>query len=231
MAQQGRVVYNQNFDNQNWNWGYYLGLNYFNFKISPTEAGLVNNELAIDVNPVTGFMVGLIGNKKINDYLRLRFEPGLDYTTRVLSYRRKLLNEFYTTSYRTRIPANDSIRKVHSTYVRLPILLKFGGVRKKNIKPYIIGGASLGIDLASNQNAIDDNLVGIDGFRTKTLNLFWEAGGGIDWYLPYFKLSTEIRGSFGIFNEKVDDDIPNTPWTSTIDKLNTRAVFFVLKFE
>jgi len=40
----------------------------------------------------------------------------------------------------------------------------------------------------------------------------------------------EIRGSFGI-NDEIVEEPKTKPLTDPIDKLQTRAVFFVLKFE
>jgi hypothetical protein len=108
--------------------------------------------------------------------------------------------------------------------------LKFGGKRKHNIRPYLIGGINLGIDLKSNEHSPANNTNGIDGFRMTTFNYSWQAGAGIDWYLPHFKFTTELRGSFGINNELIKDP-EKTPWTDPIDILQTRAVFFVVKFE
>ncbi|MEN8138540.1 MAG: porin family protein [Bacteroidota bacterium] len=220
-----------NFDEQSWHWGYYLGVNHYDFKITPTDLGMTNNDqLGIISDATIGFSVGLLGDFKVNDYLNFRVEPGLSYTTRNLTYHDDVMVNFEGTYERT-----DTIREIHSTYVNIPLLLKFGGKRMKNIRPYLIGGANLGIDLNSHQNGADDNTTGYEGFRTKTMNLFWEAGGGIDWYLPYFKFTTEVRGSFGIKDELVRDGNPPgtlfTPWTGSIDKLQTRAIFFVLKFE
>ncbi len=232
---QDKVANLQNFDKQRWHWGYFFGLNHYDFKITPTSQGMVDNKLGVNSNPTVGFSVGLIGDFRLNDYFNFRIEPGLSYATREIIYDKKVLNNFYDSGYTGTKPDNDSIRVIQSTYVNIPLLLKFGGERRHNIKPYLIGGINLGIDLASHQNSTDDNTSGVDGFRMNTINLFWEGGAGIDWYLPYFKFTTEIRGSFGIADELVKDGTPpgtnHTPWTGTLDKLQTRAIFFVLKFE
>lgn len=223
-----------NFDAQRWHWGYYLGVNHYDFKISPNSKGMTDDgRLGINTNTSLGFTVGLIGDIRLNDYFNFRFEPGLDISKRELVYDSELLENY------PHVPdpdyLADTIRKINSTYVNLPFLLKFGGKRSHNIRPYVIGGVNLGLDLASNENSSEDNSTGIEGFRMTTMNMSWQAGAGIDWYLPYFKFTTEIRGSFGINDELVKDGAPPgssvTPWTDPIDKLQTRAIFFVLKFE
>ena len=221
-----------NFDKQRWHWGYYLGVNMYDFKISPTAKGMTNDgTLGINTETTIGFTVGLIGDIRLNDYFNLRFEPGLDLAGRRLTYHKDVMAKYNKNTY----DLEDTIRNIRSTYINLPLLLKFGGRRKHNIRPYLIGGVNLGIDLKSNENSSTDNTNGVEGFRMTTLNYSWQAGAGIDWYLPHFKFTTELRGSFGINNELIKDGTPPgntiTPWTDPIDNLQTRAVFFVLKFE
>ena len=225
-----------NFDEQRWHWGYYLGINQYDFNLEPNSKGMTDSgKLGINTETSFGFSVGLIGDIKLNDYFNFRVEPGLDISKRELIYDREILDRYYDAGYPKKDGFNDTIRKINSTYVNLPFLLKFGGKRRHNIRPYLIGGMNLGFDLASNEESSSDNSSGVEGFRMTTLNYSWQAGAGIDWYLPYFKFTTEIRGSFGINNELVKDGSPPgstvSPWTDPIDKLQTRAVFFVLKFE
>lgn len=220
-AQREKVNNIPDFDAKKWHWGYFLGINYYDFNIDPSSAGMIENRLAMDVNSSPGLNVGLIGDYKLNENVNLRFEPGLNYSHRTLIYEPGI------------VASNDTIREINSTYIDLPFYAKIGGKRRKNIRPYAIGGLKLSFDLASKSNSSEDNNAGV--FRMKPISFFWDAGAGIDWYLPYFKLSTEIRGSFSMFNEMLEDGNPpgseTTPYTNSIDNLRSRAIFFVLKFE
>jgi len=237
------------YDASRFHLGFYLGLNWYDFKLAPTTKGMTNDgALGIETEVFTGFSVGGVIDYKLNDYFNIRLEPGVDLSKRELFYHRNVLDNYYDHGYPDpnmptepvikQTTINDSIRNITSTYFNIPILLKFGGKRRHNIRPYIIGGINFSYDHNSNENSHNNNTNGVDGFRMKTFNYAWQAGVGIDWYLKYFKFSTEIRGSFGINDELIKDNIdinpPEsgiTPWTDPIDKLQTRAVFFVLKFE
>ena len=73
----------QNEDLARFNWGYFLGFNQYDFKFEYT------NDLDptdILVSKSVGFNVGLIGEMRINEFLDLRFEPGLFYTQRDLGF-------------------------------------------------------------------------------------------------------------------------------------------------
>lgn len=208
-----KVIYRQNWDEQTVFWGYFLGFNKKDFKISYKTPGYF-----VDVSTTVGFNVGLIGDLRLHKNISLRLEPGLSSNTKQLAF--------------THIPGGeqDSIRNVNGTYLRIPLLLKFNTDRFDNIRPYVIGGVSYDYNFSSNQDNPNDNYDG--EFRMKKNNFTYEIGVGIDLYLPYFIFSPSIRGVFAINDELVkDNDIhPNSPWTSPIDYFGTRGVFIKLAF-
>lgn len=198
-------------------WGYYLGFNNYDFNFDYNQ-----NMKDILVKRSVGFNVGLIGNMRINNYIDLRFEPGLLISTRELHYS----PDYFTgISYNN----NDLIRDVKSTYIHLPLLLKVSTKRINNFKPFLVGGFSTAINLSSNEHNPDDNNNG--QFRTKSHPLFYELGFGIDFYLYNFKFTPSIRGLFGLSDELVRDEDPNSPWTSNINSMKTRAVFINFTFQ
>lgn len=198
-------------------WGYFLGFGNYDFNFDYNQ-----DKKDILVKRSVGFNVGLIGNLRINDYMDLRFEPGLNITTRELHYSP---DYFVGGSYND----NALIREVKSTYVHFPLLVKFSTKRINNFKPFIVGGFSTAINLSSNENNPDDNSNG--QFRTKSNILFYELGFGIDFYLYNFKFTPTIRGVFGMNDELVRDKNPNSPWTSNINSMKTRAVFINFTFQ
>ena len=203
-----------NIDNKILSYGYYLGFNSLDFKFQYKN----NNNQDIDVTTSTGFNVGLIGNLKLSNYVDLRFEPGLSFTTRTLNY-----PESYTTPELDFSETSNSERIVKSTYVYFPFLLKLSTKRINNIKPFLLAGASAAINLSSNENSLDDNSAG--KFRMKSNPKFLELGFGIDFYLYNFKFTPSIRGVFAQGNELVNDKDTNSPWTGNITKMQTRGVF------
>lgn len=212
-ANQGRGTTDKNL----LRWGYYLGFSSYDFNFD------YNQDLKdIYVQRNAGFNVGLIGNLRINDFIDLRLEPGLLITTR---------NLFYSTEYFQGIEYrdNDLEREVKSTYIHIPLLLKLSTKRINNFKPFIVGGVSTALNLSSNEENPEDNSSG--QFRTTKNSLFYEIGFGIDFYLYNFKFTPSIRGLFGIKDELVRDDDPNSPWTGNINSMKTRGVFINFTFQ
>lgn len=212
-----RLLNNENFDKAPLSYGYFLGLNAYDFNIDYNK-----NVKDIQVIKAIGFNVGLIGNVRINDYFDVRFEPGLVMSNRTLSFSNTYFNGL---SYEKK----DLERDLRSTYIHLPLLIKISTKRINNIKPFIVGGVSTALNLSSNQDNPDDNSKG--NFRMKKNNLFYELGLGIDLYFTWFKFTPSIRGVFSMKDEHVKDTDPNSPWTSTIDQMQTRGVFINFTFQ
>ena len=198
-----------NFDKQRWSWGYFLGFNSYDFKFDYKEEAR-----DILVEKSLGFNVGLIGNLRINDYIDLRLEPGVMFANRNLTF--------------PEIP-DDNFREVKSTYVHIPLLVKFSTKRLNNFKPFVVGGVSTSINLSSNEDNPDDNSVG--EFRMNSTTYYYEVGFGVDFYLFFFKFTPSIRGIFAINDELKRDVDPNSPYTGNIDKMATRGVFINFTFQ
>lgn len=204
-------------DKKLFSWGYFLGFNSYDFNFDYKE-----DKDEIEIEKSGGFNVGLVGNLRINEFIDIRLEPGLSITTR---------NIVYNESYFQGIEFSDSdlLREVKSTYIHIPLLFKFSTKRLNNFKPFVVGGFSTALNLSSNEKNPDDNSNGT--FRTKKNMVFYELGFGIDFYLYNFKFTPSIRGVFALNDELVRDVDVNSPWTSNIHTMKTRAVFINFTFQ
>jgi hypothetical protein len=209
------IINLENFQQQKVYFGFYLGFNSYDFKIDYKTVGE-----DIQVKKNTGFNVGLVGDLRLHEYVNLRFEPGLYYTKRDLQY---------PDSYFLTTPAySDKLREVNSTYLHFPLLLKFSSLRTGNVRPYLVGGVSATLNLSSNAKSIDDNYG--QRFRVKSWTTNYELGFGIDIFSEYFIFSPSIRGVFGLNNELIPDNNPDSPWTGNIESMKTRAVLINFTF-
>ena len=148
-----KVLNNENFDKPSVSWGYFLGLNNYDFNFD-----YVSDTYDIQTEKSFGFNVGLIGNFRISDYFDLRFEPGLIMSNRNLAFNP---NQFGETEFNP----NLHFREIKSTYIHFPLLIKISSKRVNNFKPYLLGGVSTALNLSSKENSVDDNSLG--QFRTK----------------------------------------------------------------
>lgn len=205
------IINLENFDKQRVYWGYFLGFSSFDFKTDFK----VNNAPPIEVKGHTGFNVGLVGVLRLQEYVELRFEPGLYYASRTINYL-QFDNQ------------RDGVREVKATYIDFPLMLKFSSLRTGNVRPYLVGGVSTTLNLSSNSKSKDDNL--LQKFRVKPWTQNYTMGFGVDLYFEYFKFSPSIRGVFGFNDELIRDADPNSPWTGNIGAMKTRAVLINFTF-
>lgn len=221
----------ENKDKKILNFAYYLGFNQYDFKFNYKEnlGRDPQGKDLTDIQVITslGFNVGVVAEVRINEFLDVRFEPGLSYTDRelIFPFTTAEISGLSTESEKRR----KILREVTSTYINFPLLLKASTKRLGNFRPFLVGGASASINLGSNQEARDDN--SSRTFRMKKSVYNYELGFGIDFYLPYFKFSPSIRGVFAINDELIPDNDINSPWTGNIEGLRTRGLFINFTFE
>ena len=216
------VINLENFQKQRVYFGFYLGFNSYDFKMDYKTVGE-----DILIKKRTGFNVGLVADLKLQEYVSLRFEPGLYYTSRELKYP----DSYFSATTPT---PSDKLREVNSTYLHFPLLLKFLALRTGNIRPYLLGGVSATLNLSSNSKSKEDNSDGDKKFRVKPWTQNYELGFGVDIFSEYFIFSPSIRGVFGLNDELIrDEDISfpsGSPYTGNIESMKTRAVFINFTF-
>ena len=210
------------FDDRFLHYGYFVGLNSYDFKFSYHKEYYAEKFKDIELNPSMGFNVGLIGDVRINKYINIRIEPGLYYSKRDLIFPE---NSNFTDE-------SDRLREVKSTYIHIPLIVKLSAARINNFRPFVLVGISKDFNLSSNHKNIDDNFSNV--FRTEPQNMNYEIGLGLDFYLFYFKFSPSIRGIFSMQNELIPDNVIDplsSPWTGGITKMVSRGFAINLTFE
>ena len=213
------VLNYQGVDQKKLHFGFTLGLNYMDFKLTPSMSSdpLSSEILYPELNDlVLGFHVGIVSNLRLTEYLDLRFLPGISLSTR------RIL--FYDSNKDV-----VSEMEIESTFIDLPLSIKYKATRINNTRPYIIGGINVRNDMARNKEFNEDDEIYI---KLKSFDIYYEFGVGIDFYSTYFKFSTEIKYSVGVLNvisPDVADDYPQ--YANSIDKLNSRMFMVSLHFE
>lgn len=227
----------EDFDQQKFSWGFFLNGNRLDYRIVLNPRyGMNANQNLVTSKESYSFGAGLITKFRLNDYLDVRVEPGLQFAQRQL-----IFNTQSNDIYQNGNPQNplftpialtekDRVREIKSTLVDVPVLLELHGERWYNSRPYVAAGVNYIVNLQSNSDSEDDNQQQV--FRSTTHNFAWSAEMGIQFYFNKFKLTPAIRGTFFMNNEMVSDNATTPPyWSAAVSTLQTRAVMFVLKFE
>jgi hypothetical protein len=210
------IVKNQEKYDKQWiHFGFLLGTNKTNFKVSRAENLLQNDSVRfLSADGQTGFDLGIISNLRIADNFDLRFTPMLAFSQRNMNYNMTL-----------KVAGSNIVtKKIESTFIQFPLLVKFKSNRVNNYRFYVLGGAKYMIDLVS-QAAVenDEQLV-----KLKKYDYGYEIGFGMDLYLPLFKFAPEIKMYQGIPNILAND---NAVYTTSLSGLKTRIWSISFTFE
>jgi hypothetical protein len=160
-----------------------------------------------------------MSNLRINDYFHLRLLVDLSFGQRDLKYwmvkDTSAANPVITTH----------VMKISSAYIEFPLLLKYKSMRLNNFSPYLIGGINPKIDLAAQKEIKEEEMPKI---KLNRFDIAYELGSGIDFYLPYFRLSAELKYSIGLLNTPVAD---GTEFTGAIKQMNSKIWMISFHFE
>ena len=201
------------YDQQKIHFGFVLGMNSATFRTELIpEYHVTDSIYTITPSASAGLNLGIVSNLRIGKHFDLRFIPSLSFSQRNLEY-------FFLYA-----PGNGAttLKKVESTYLEFPLLLKFKSARINNYRIYVLAGAKYAIDMVSQAKvvAVDKELI-----KLQRYDYGYEIGIGFDFYMSYFKFSPEIKMYHGLPNLLVQD---GTKFSSPLDALYAKS--FVLSF-
>lgn len=211
------------YDFKRIHFGFSIALNVMDFGIVKVEDFFNTTNLdeiySIENEQQMGFSLGPIVNFHMGEYFDFRTLITLSFGQRNLQYR--------VADNRN---ADNAVLKLHtmklsSTYMEFPLLLKYKAKRHVNLRPYLIIGANPKIDLAARKKIKDSEMPKI---RLNNFDISGELGGGLDFYLTYFKFSIEIKYSIGARNMLIYDD---TQYTKSIDRMTSNVWMLSFHFE
>ncbi|HEY3389783.1 MAG TPA: porin family protein [Prolixibacteraceae bacterium] len=232
------------FDDRPLHFGFYLGLNTMDYRITnynsvydnPVFTGnptLKANAEALykgktsfaaeDYTILPGFTVGGVLNYRLNRDFDLRLTPGMSLGSRSFKYFINIDPSVYQLSG----VDEDTYLTTPSAYVDIPFGIRYKGFRHHNVRPYIYLGVAYRQDLENKR--ITEGVV-----HLKKNDEYAELGLGIDSYLEYFRFTAEFRFSYGLNNLiRHDSDLAKpTPYYGYIFKeLNSNIFTLIFYFE
>jgi len=204
------------YDLRPYHFGFALCINQMNFSVHPnTNYKSTDSLLTLESVPEWGFNIGIVSNLRLGEYTDLRFLPTLSFGDRMINYTIKQDSSVVTTA-----------KKVESTYLDFPLMFKYKSKRLNNARAYIISGVQYSVDLASQAKKTDAQKN--DLIKLKSNDIMCQLGVGFDFYLEYFKFSTELKMSYGLRDLLQRD---NTIYTSSINRLNSKIFQLSFLFE
>lgn len=217
VAQEQRIQNRPYLDTRFLHYGFFIGVDMMDLELQNNgyvDPGSGEQWYTEVDNYQPGFVVGVLGELRLNKYLGLRMQPSIHFGQKHLVFHEQL-------------SCRDSTQNLKSTYLSVPIALKIAAPRYNNFRPYFSVGVAPTIDLTARKRM---------ALRTEALDCYIELAAGCDIYLPFFKLIPELRFSFGLRDILVHDrdDLVDTSllkFTKSLDKGHSKMITLAFYFE
>lgn len=209
------------YDEKLLHFGFSLGFNTMDFKITPSQQYLSQDSLYAEVSVLNpGINIQIVTDLRPAKYMDIRFLPGVSFGQRVVRYYKD--KELY-----------NAQQRLESSFLEFPLLLKFKGDRLNNVRPYVITGLNYRYDLAAKKEYEEKEGNSEPVYlRLKRPDLYYEVGAGMDFYLTYFKLSIELKMSNGFRDIIVDTPPPqHQEFRNAIDRMKSQIWVLAFHFE
>ncbi|MBO5618363.1 MAG: outer membrane beta-barrel protein [Paludibacteraceae bacterium] len=217
-------------DDKLFHFGFQLGVNFASYGVTDSELPILNpltgnTEIyhARVSSILPGFNVGFITDMRLCKYLNLRFCPGIQFTSRTLSYKTESGNPVEGTpgKYGSKID-------VLAMPVYLPLYLKFSAAREGNYRPYVIAGGGVSFNVSRDRDK---------PVMMNLMDYFCEVGFGVDLYFQWFKFCPEITYRIGFANQlyPADGRMELAPqdafYTNALSRLSNHCICLTFNFE
>lgn len=161
-----------------------------------------------------GFSVGILGEFYLTKHFALRVIPSMHFGTKNMTFRNELDGE-------------RQYQNIKSTYISVPINLKFAAERFNNYRPYIVAGIDPMLDLTVKKQK---------QYLLNNTDCYLELGMGCDFYLPFFKFIPEIKFLYGltnVINKHRTDIIDESQliFTQSVNRAKSKMIVLTFYFE
>ena len=220
VAQERKVQNRPYIDMRRWHYGFLFGTHLQDLEfvnnghIHTLEDGTQESWFAEVPGYTPGFSVGVLGELRLNEFLSLRIIPTMYFGDK-------------TVVFRDLISVSRESQAVKSTYLSVPVDVKWSAQRFNNYRPYVVAGVAPMFDLTvKRQKAL----------LVQRADVALEVGFGCDFYLPFFKLIPELKFCFGLADVLVKErndltDKNLLKYTQSLDRASNRMVVLTFYFE
>lgn len=197
------------YDDRPIHFGFLFAMPVTRYAARMADSYVADTTLALYSPAKTAFRMGFTINKVLTPHFDIRTTPSVTLYGRTLRY------EY----------ANSRMDKVReSTWIEVPLLLKYKSKRRANTRMYLLAGATFGFET----NVKNKIRFGAEQLNAKRADITLDYGVGLERFFEFFKLAPELRFSHGLINMI---PLSGTQTMPGIERLTTHAVTVYLNFE
>lgn len=202
------------YDDKPIHYGILFAMPFTSYNIRHSDSFIPGDSAYLIQSPMkTAFRMGFIINAYLNERFDIRTTPSVSLYERQVKY-----------SYPN---SPDKIDKRESTWLEIPLLVKYKSKRRVNTRMYMIAGVTLGLETNVKKSTAGTGSAG-GRLDTQTSDFTLDYGVGYERFFEFFKFAPELRFSTGLKN--VLNPSKNSSAVG-IGKLTTHTVTLYLNFE
>lgn len=215
-AQKDRVQNRPYADQRLWSFGFTVGIHTQDLILSHTGFEQPNGEVWHAEIPsyTPGFSVGIIADRYLSQYFNIRAIPTLYFGDKKFVFKEQTTGEELDYNMKT-------------SYLSLPIMMKFSAKRINNYRPYLLAGVYGNMEIGSKGDQI---------LKLQKTDVGLQFGVGCSFYMPLFKFSPELRFSIGL-KDLIDKDRKDLvdksllKYTEALSSGRSRIITLTFNFE
>ena len=216
LAQERKVQNKPYIDYRRLHYGFFVGMHFQDMEFVNNAFVTENGEMwfadVAEYSP--GLSVGVLADLRLNNHFSLRLLPTMHFGQNNIQFREQASGEI-------------SRQQLKTTYIAVPVHVKFAAERFNNYRPYITVGASPMVNLTVKKQK---------QLLVKRFDTMIEVGFGCDFYLPFFKLIPELKFSFSPLNIIQNDrkdllDANLLKYTQSLDGVSSKMITLSFYFE
>lgn len=214
LGQRERIKNRPYADLKPYHLGFGIGVHTQDLRLSNSGAILSDGEVLFAEVPECrpGFNVGVLLTHVLRPGLELRLSPSLYFGDKLVAY--------------SDGEAEQAAFLMRSTYITIPLQLKYAALRLNNLRPYVAAGGYGALSLGSKRG---------QELRERSLDYGFICSLGCDFYLRYFTLSPELTFSYGlpdvVMHDRKDlEDDARLRYTKALSGGRTRMIALTFNF-
>lgn len=216
LAQERKVQNKPYIDYRRLHYGFFVGTHFQDVEFVNNGFITENGEMwYADVTQYSpGLSVGVLADLRLSNNFSLRVLPTMHFGQNNVQFCEQTSGEVERQQLKT-------------TYIAVPLHVKFAAERFNNYRPYITVGVSPMVNLTVKKQK---------QLLVKRFDTMVEVGFGCDFYLPFFKLIPELKFSFSPLNilqqERSDLlDANLLKYTQSLDGVSSKMITLSFYFE
>lgn len=197
------------YDDKPIHFGFLFAMPVARYAVRTSDTYLSDSTVALYSPAATAFRMGFTISKVLDEHFDIRTTPSVTLYGRTLTYNYPNLKQ-------------DKVRE--STWIEVPLLLKYKSKRRVNTRMYVLAGTTLGFET----NVRNKIRFGAEQLNTRRADITLDYGVGLERFFEFFKLAPELRFSHGLLNMIPDSGVQTM---QGVRRLTTHTVSVYLNFE